>query len=201
MTGSSKDYRAGEKDKMENGKKYYEVQMVGWAGQGLVSAAKILAQASGIYDGKNVTQTESHGISQRGGMSEVEVIISDEAIDYPYVTEPDILLALTQNECITFLPNLKHDGILIVDSQKVTDVPAAKAEVYQLPLTQIAREVGTELATNMVSLAVISALSGAVSMKALERTVEEKMPPKMKDINLKALKAGWEAAQDIKGNK
>jgi 2-oxoglutarate ferredoxin oxidoreductase subunit gamma len=186
---------------MADGKSYYEVQMVGWGGQGLVSAAKILAQAAGIYDGKNVTQTESHGISQRGGLSEVEVIISDEAIDYPYVSHPDILLALTQKECVNFLPNLKDDGMLIADSLKVPDVPETKAKVFHLPLTQIAKDVGTELATNMVSLAVISALSGAVSMKALEQTVEEKMPAKMKSVNLQALKAGWEAAQTIKKDK
>jgi len=183
---------------MADGKDYYEVQMVGWAGQGIVSAARILAQAAGIYDGKNVTQTEIHGISQRGGLSEVEVIISDEEIDYPYVRHPDILLALTQKECMDYLPNLKDDGLLIVDSVKVTNVPETKASVYSLPLTQIARQAGAELATNMVALAVISALGGVVSYKALEQTIEERMPPRMKSVNLAALKAGWEAAEKIK---
>ena len=183
---------------MADGKGYYEVQMVGWGGQGLVSAARILAQAAGIYDGKNVTQTELHGISQRGGKSEVEVIISDEEIDYPFVRHPDILLALTQKECIDYLPNLKDDGFLIVDSVKVTDVPETKARVYSIPLTQIARESGAELATNMVALAVISALSGVVSFKALEQTIEERMPSRMKSVNLAALKAGWEAAEKVK---
>lgn len=183
---------------MADDKGYYEVQMVGLAGQGIVSAAKILAQAAGIYDGKSVTQTELHGISQRGGMSEAEVIISDEEIDYPYVRHPDILLALTQKECITYLPNLKDDGILIVDSAKVTNVPETKAKVYSIPLTQIAQQAGTELAANMVSLAVISALSGAVSFKALEQAVKEKMPPKLQSVNLAALKAGWEVAEKLK---
>ncbi len=185
-------------NKMADGKGYYEVQMVGWGGQGLVSAARILAQAAGIYDGKNVTQTELHGIGQRGGLSEVEVIISDEEIDYPYVSHPDILLALTQKECMDYLPNLKDDGLLIVDSVRVTNVPETKAKVYSIPLTQIAGEAGAELAANMVALAVISTLSGAVSFKALEQTIEERMPPKMKSINLLALKAGWEAALKIK---
>lgn len=183
---------------MADGKSYYEVQMVGWAGQGLVSAARTLAQAAGIYEGKNVTQTEIHGISQRGGLSEAEVIISDEEIDYPYVRHPDILLALTQKECMDYLPNLKDDGLLIVDSVKVTSVPEIKASVYSLPLTQIARQAGAELATNMVALAVISALSGVVSFKALEQTIEERMPPRMKSVNLTALKAGWEAVEKIK---
>ena len=184
--------------KMADGKSYYEVQMVGWGGQGLVSAARILAQAAGIYDGKNVTQTEIHGISQRGGLSEVEVIISDEEIDYPYVRHPDILLALTQKECVDYLPNLKDGGLLIVDSVKITNVPETKANVYSIPLTQIAREAGAELAANMVALAVISALSGVVSFKALEQTIEERMPPRMKSVNLSALKAGWEAAEKIR---
>ncbi len=183
---------------MADGKSYHEVQMVGWAGQGIVSAARTLAQAAGIYDGKNVTQTELHGISQRGGMSEAEVVISDEGIDYPYVSQPDVLLALTQKECKDYLPNLKDDGLLIVDSAKVTDVPQTKARVFSLPLTEIAREAGAELAANMVALAVISALSGAVSLEALEKTIEERMPPRMKSVNLLALKAGWEAAKKLK---
>jgi len=183
---------------MADRKSYYEVQMVGWGGQGLVSAARILAQAAGIYDDKNVTQTELHGISQRGGRSETEVIISDEEIDYPYVSHPDMLLALTQKECIDYLPGLKDDGILIADTLKVTDIPETKAKVYRLPLTQIAREAGAELAANMVALAVISSLSGAVSLQALERTVEERMPPRMKNVNLTALKVGWEAAEKAK---
>jgi 2-oxoglutarate ferredoxin oxidoreductase subunit gamma len=183
---------------MTDGKSYYEVQMVGWGGQGLVSAAKTLAQAAGIYDGKNVTQTESYGISQRGGRSETGVIIGAEEIDYPYVTHPDILLALTQKECLDSLPNLKDDGVLIVDSARVTDVPKIKAKVYSLPLTQIARQAGAEIATNMVAVAAIAALTGVVSYKALEKTIEEKMPPKMKSVNLAALKAGWEAAEKVK---
>ena len=183
---------------MADGKGYYEVQMVGWAGQGIVSAARIMAQAGGIYDGKNVTQTELHGIGQRGGLSEAEVIVSDEEIDYPYVHHPDILLALTQRECVSYLPNLKDDGFLIVDSAKVTNVPETKAKVYSLPLTQIAREAGSELAANIVALAVISALSGVISLEALKQTIEERMPPKMKSVNLLALKAGWEVAEKLK---
>lgn len=193
-----KKHKAGVINNMADGKSYYEVQMVGWAGQGLVSAARTLAQAAGIYDGKNVTQTEVHGISQRGGISEAEVIISDEEIDYPYVSHPDILLALTQKQCTDYLPNLKDDGLLIVDSVKVTDVPETGARVYSLPLTQIAKQAGAELAANMVALAVISALSGVVSYKALEQTIEERMPPKMKSVNILALKAGWEAAEKMK---
>ncbi|MDP2930949.1 MAG: 2-oxoacid:acceptor oxidoreductase family protein [Chloroflexota bacterium] len=185
---------------MTDKKGYYEVQMVGWGGQGLVSAAHMLAQAAGIYDSKHVTQTELHGISQRGGLSETEVIISNEEIDYPYISRPDVLLALTQKECKNFAPKLKDDGMLIIDSMKVTEVPPTKAKVYRLPLTQIAREAGSELATNMVSLAAICALSGAVSFEALQKTIEEHMPPKMRTVNIAALKAGWAAAEKLKSN-
>ena len=183
---------------MADGKSYFEVQMVGWGGQGLVSAARILAQAAGLYDGKNITQTESHGISQRGGMSETEVIISDDEIDYPYVSHPDVLLALTQKECIDYMGGVKDGGIIIADTLKVTDLPPTKARVYRLPLLEIAREAGAEIAANMVALAVISSLSGAVSFGALEKTIEEQMPERFKSVNAAALKAGWEAAEKAK---
>ena len=77
----------------------YEIRLSGSGGQGLVLAGIILAEAAGIYEGKNVVQTVSYGPAARGGTSRADVVISDEEIDYPKAMGLDILLAMNQMAC------------------------------------------------------------------------------------------------------
>ena len=72
-----------------------EIILSGSGGQGLILAGQILAEAV-IRDGKNAVQTQSYGPEARGGASKAEVIISNDDIDYPKVTKPDIVLAMSQ---------------------------------------------------------------------------------------------------------
>src|SRR5512139_2762594 len=94
----------------------YEIRLSGSGGQGLILAGVILAEAAGIHDGKYVCQTQSYGPEARGGASKAEVIISDEEIDYPKAMKPDLLLAMNQRSCDTYLFDLKPNGVLVVDS-------------------------------------------------------------------------------------
>src|SRR5512142_1072470 len=94
----------------------YEIRLSGTGGQGLIIAGIILAEAAGIYDGKYVCQTQSYGPEARGGASKAEVVISDEEIDYPMAIKPDVLLAMSQKACDSYLFDLKPGGTLIVDS-------------------------------------------------------------------------------------
>jgi len=110
----------------------YEIRLSGSGGQGLILMGIILAEAIGIYDGKYVAQTQSYGPEARGGSSKSEVIVSDEEIDYPKAMSVDLLLAMNQKSCDEFYPDLKPEGLLIVDSTFVTQVPTPKA--FQIPL-------------------------------------------------------------------
>src|SRR4030042_4909584 len=94
----------------------YEIRLGGSGGQGIILMGIILAEAIGIYEGKSVAQTQSYGPEARGGSSKSEVVISDEEIDYPKAMKPDLLLAMNQKSCDDFYPDLKPDGMLIVDS-------------------------------------------------------------------------------------
>src|SRR3990172_6632469 len=111
----------------ESSKGRHEVQLVGVGGQGLALAGMILAEAAGIYEGKNVAQTEVHGVNVRGGPSRSEIIISDDEIDFLGVNNPDILLAMTSKDCQRYAPNLKEGGVLVYDSTDDGEAPAVKA--------------------------------------------------------------------------
>ncbi len=175
----------------------YEIRLSGSGGQGLILMGIILAEAVGVYDGKYVAQTQSYGPEARGGSSKSEVIVSDVEIDYPKAMKLDLLLAMNQRSCDDFFSDLRPEGILIVDSTLVTQLPTSRA--YQVPFTRIARETfKREVVANIIALGALSQLSPIVSAKAVEAAVLARVPKGTEKLNRDALKAGIAAAKKAK---
>ena len=174
----------------------YEVRLSGSGGQGIIMAAIVLAEAAGVYDEKYVCQSQSYGPEARGGTSKAEVIISNQTIDYPKAIKPDLLLTMNQEACNTYFPDLKTEGLLVVDSTLVHQIPTNR--VAAIPFTQIARkEIGKEMVANMVALGAVGVLSQIISLKNLEQALMARVPKGTEEINRKALHAGIEAAKEI----
>jgi 2-oxoglutarate ferredoxin oxidoreductase subunit gamma len=175
----------------------YEIRLSGSGGQGLILMGIILAEAIGIYDGKYVAQTQSYGPEARGGSSKSEVIVSDEEIDYPKAIRLDLLLAMNQKSCDEFYPDLKPEGLLIVDSTFVTQIPTPKA--FQIPFTRLAREkFEREVVANIIALGALSQLTPIVSARATEAAVLARVPKGTEKLNRDALRAGMNAAKRAK---
>ncbi len=176
----------------------FEVRLSGEGGQGLVLAGKILAEAAAIYDNKNATQSQSYGPEARGGASRSEVIISDEEIDYPKAINIDLLLALTQESCNRYVKDLKHDGILLVDSDSVKECPQGEYKIYKVPIIETARsKVGRIVVANIVALGIIVELAKIVSIEAMEKAILSRVPKGTENINLQAFKVGIEIGKEI----
>jgi len=174
----------------------YEIRFSGSGGQGIITAAVVLADAVGTLDGKFVSQTQSYGPEARGGKSKAEVVISDEAIDYPKAMHIDLLLAMTQPACDAYFFDIKPDGLLIVDSSLVEQVPTSRA--VAIPFTRIAKkEIGRELVANMVALGAVGYLSGQVNLKNLQKTLLARVPKGTENMNKDALQAGIKEAKKI----
>jgi 2-oxoglutarate ferredoxin oxidoreductase subunit gamma len=177
----------------ENGDRY-EIRLSGSGGQGMVFAGTILAEAIGVEDGKSVCQTQSYGPEARGGASRSDLVVSSKEIYYPKPLKLDLLLALTQESCDTYFPALKEDGVLIVDSGLVTQLPNRR--VYGFPFTQIARdELGTPMVANIIALGAIASLAKIVSKQGLLEAVKKRAPKGTEDRNLKAVEIGFELAR------
>ncbi len=175
----------------------YEVRLSGSGGQGLLLAGIILAEAA-ITEGKNAVQTQSYGPEARGGASKSEVLISDEAIDFPKVRNCDILLALTQKAYEQYNEGLKEDGILIVDSSVAVDKNETH-KVYSAPITESAVvNLGKPMVTNIVALGTIIGITNMLTKEALEQAVLKRVPKGTEDLNRRALSLGYEMGENAK---
>jgi 2-oxoglutarate ferredoxin oxidoreductase subunit gamma len=175
----------------------YEIRLSGSGGQGLILMGIILAEAVGIYDGSYVAQTQSYGPEARGGSSKSEVIVSNEEIDYPKAMKLDLLLAMNQKSCDDFYQDLKPEGLLIVDSTFVSQIPTLKT--FQIPFTRIAREkFKRDVVANIIALGALTQLTPIVSTKAMESAVLARVPKGTEKLNRDALRAGIMAAKRAK---
>ncbi|MDR0497655.1 MAG: 2-oxoacid:acceptor oxidoreductase family protein [Treponema sp.] len=172
-----------------------EFRLSGSGGQGLLLAGIVLSEAA-ILEDKNVVQTQSYGPEARGGSSKAEVVISETDIDYPKATDPDYLLALTADAYKNY-GSLQGKGIIIVDSSIPLE-PLIKAKTITVPILETAKKIGKSIVTNIVALGVVGGLSGIVKPETLERAVLDRVPRGTEELNVAALKAGFELASKIK---
>ena len=178
-----------------------EIRFSGSGGQGVILIGIVLAEAAGIHEGKEVAQTQSYGGEVRGGAVMSDVVISEEGeeIEYPAVINADVLLAMSQEAAERYMGTVKKDGLVLLDSTYVLKEPSSTARIYNVPLTIIAEErVGTRLVANIVALGAIRELTGIVTREALEEALLERVPKGTGEINRKALRVGFEIAQELK---
>ncbi len=173
--------------------KVYQVRLSGFGGQGIILAGIILGEAISLYEDRYAIQSQSYGPEARGGASRAEVVISDEEIDLLEVTEPHLLLALSQQAYNKYSKNLHKDGIIIIDEDHV-DAGATEKSITALPISRIAREqAGNPIVTNMVALGVVAAITGIVGKDTLKKAVADRAPQGTEELNLRAVDLGYEA--------
>ena len=170
-----------------------EIMFAGTGGQGIILQGFILGSAATIYDRKESTFVPSYGAEARGGESRAQVIISEEAIDYPYVTEADIMVVMATHAYEKFGNLTKDNGILLYDQELVQfNEKQTNAQKSGIPATRIAEQLGNRVVANIVMLGFLVGATKVVSYEAMEKAVTDNVPKKFLDLNMKALRKGFE---------
>ena len=161
-----------------------EIRICGFGGQGIILAGVVLGEAA-TRAGHRAVQTQSYGPESRGGAARAEVVISSDPIDYPRVSRPDVVVALSQAGYDRFGHDVADDGIVLVDEALV------EAEgVTSVPFTTTAEEVGRKIVSNVVMVGYLGALIEVIPHDVLESTVLANIPAGTEDLNRKAVTAG-----------
>lgn len=178
---------------------HYEMRFGGTGGQGMMLMGDVFAQAAGIQESKEVVLLKSYGPEARGGACRSELITDTEAVNYPALTKPDFVLAMSQMACDSYTADMdQENGVLLVDSDLVTSVPNTIKHIYSIPLTKIAKEeTGRVITANVVALGAISVLSRGAGEEAVKAAVLNRFPEKLHAINVKAFEAGAAAARAL----
>ena len=176
-----------------------EVRIGGLGGQGVILCGMILGKAAAIYDGKHAALIQAFGPEARGSACSAQVTVADEAIGYPYVKHPDILVLMSQDAYTQFGPTLKPGGLLLYEDELVQldgSLPAG-ARTVGIPATRFAEELGRRLVLNIVMAGFLTGVTDLVSQDAIERAVKDSVPKGTEDLNLRALRKGLEYGREM----
>jgi 2-oxoglutarate ferredoxin oxidoreductase subunit gamma len=170
-----------------------ELRIAGFGGQGVILSAIILGKAASIHQGAYATMTQNFGPEARGGACSAQLLLSDHPILYPYVVQPDILVVMSQEAYIKFVPELKEGGTLIVEQDlvRVTDLPR-QTKVYSCPATRLAEELGKKMVLNSVMVGFFTAVTNLLDPAAVRKAVADSVPPSFRELNLKAFEKGYD---------
>lgn len=189
-----------------------DIILSGVGGQGILSIAAVIGEAA-LKEGLYMKQAEVHGMSQRGGDVQSNLRLSDKPISSDLIPKghADLIISLEPMESLRYLPWLKKDGWLVTNSQPFINIPnypdmeKVNAELGKLPrkvvldVESIAREAGSARAANIVMLGAATPFLG-IDYQKIEDGIRYIFGRKGEDIvnmNLKALKAGYDIAQNI----
>ena len=151
----------------------HEVVMAGFGGQGIMAIGKILAKA-GLKEKRNVSWFPSYGPEMRGGTASCSVVIADELVGSPVVTEATEAIVMNTPSYAKFEKKVMRDGKLFVNSSLVQEKSTRDdIKVYYVPANDIAKEIGNPKIANMVMLGAFLAATNATSDKTVINVVSE----------------------------
>ena len=178
----------------------YEIVIAGFGGQGVLSMGKTIAY-SGMMEDKEVSWMPSYGPEQRGGTSNVTVIVSDEKVSSPVLNSYDIAITLNQPSLDKFAPRVKKNGILIYEPNGIHTITDRKdINIYEVDATEIANAMGNDKLFNMIILGGLLKLVPFVKYESVITGLKKSLPErhhKLIPLNEEAIKHGMEAIKLI----
>ena len=174
-----------------------KIIVAGFGGQGVLSLGQFVAYAA-IADGKEVTWLPSYGPEMRGGTSNCSVVVSDQQVASPIISDPDCLIAMNKPSLYKFVDKVRPGGTVIVNRSLIPDhVERNDVDVIYIDAGALALEAGNAKTANIVVLGAYLAKSGIVSKELAAKVIEDKFArkPKVIPANLKALELGFAAVR------
>lgn len=170
-----------------------EMIIAGFGGQGVLSMGKILAY-SGIMQDQEVSWMPSYGPEMRGGTANVTVIVSDERISSPILTNFDSAIILNQQSMDKFEETVKPGGVLIYDPNGITKHPSrTDIKIFTVEGAKLASEMGNPKTFNMIVLGAFLKVKPIVKLENVIAGLKKSLPErhhKLIPLNQDAISMG-----------
>jgi len=180
-----------------------EIRWHGRAGQGVVTAGELLAEAA-MGEGKYFQTFPDYGPERMGAPIKSYTRISDETIEVHHqILYPDVIIVVNPNliGAVSLTEGLKEDGIAIINTP---DSPAEVRKKLGLKGGKVATLDATSIAMGTLKrdipstlmLGALSKVTGLVSLDSVVHTAKERLAEKLRadvvQANLTALKRAYE---------
>jgi len=175
-----------------------DIRFSGLGGQGIVRCGLITGKALSLFDNKHATMTQSFGPEARGSACSSQLVVSEDRVLYPYIVAPQILVSISQDAYDKYEPDLREDGILIIDKDLVKHKPPrGKMKMYAIPATRFAEELGNRIIANLVMLGFFTAVTKVVSPEAMKKALPGLVPGRFLELNIRAFDKGYNYGEEI----
>lgn len=192
-------------------KKTTNIAVVGVGGQGTLLASEVISRAA-MLAGYDVKKSEIHGMAQRGG-SVISQVRFGEKVYSPIIPQgdTDFILSFEKLESLRYADSISPDGVALINDQIITPVTVSSGQQPWIddmdkriekafpnrriiPALEIAERLGNVRTVNMVMTGVLSTLLD-IDYDVWKQATSELVPPRYKDLNMKALDVGRSEAQ------
>ena len=174
-----------------------QILIAGFGGQGILFAGKFLAY-KGLLEDLQVSWLPSYGPEMRGGTANCNVILSEEAVGSPIVTDPDVLIAMNLPSLEKYVDTVVPGGQIYVDSTLISKkVERSDVQVFYIPATKMANDAGVPTLANMVMMGCVLKNNPELTFDGTAETMQKLVPAKkanLVELNMKALEAGRDYA-------
>jgi len=168
-----------------------EIRLTGFGGQGIMLAGFIIGQAAAVHELKYATHIRDYGPEARGGSCRADVVISEKPVLYPYINAPSVLVAMSQAAYDKYRPSSRENSLIIIDEDLVQHREKRKDRLWTIPAQRMAEELGRANIANVIMLGFFTAVTGAVSIEAMRKSVLSSVPKSWEELNLTALEQGY----------
>lgn len=178
-----------------------EITISGVGGQGMILCGTMIAEAAAIHDHKRATLSSEYGVETRGTFAKSDVIVSNEEIYFPDVTEPDLIICLHQVAYERYSGKVDDRALIVYNSAEVTPNADRAAFERGVDITQMAKEIGHPAVANIITMGIIVGLLEVISIEGAEDAIRRffgKRGEKLVALNCKAFEAGYAVGKELR---
>jgi Pyruvate/2-oxoacid:ferredoxin oxidoreductase gamma subunit len=178
-----------------------EVLLTGIGGQGVQLAAQVLARAAAV-DGRQVMLFGLYSGMMRGGNSDSTLVVADGDIQAPpLISHASSAIVMHHKFWGPLVSKLRPGAVIVVNSSLFEGAVDRNAHrVFDVPVTDIASELGNSMAASMVMVGAYAAITGLVTLDAALEGMRDSIPPYRRqhvEGNERAIRTGWDSVERL----
>lgn len=180
--------------------KQIEITISGVGGQGMILCGTMIAEAAAVHDHKRATLSSEYGVETRGTFAKSDVIVSDEEIYFPDVTEPNLIICLAQVAYNRYSGKVDDSALIVYNADEVTPNSERAAFEKGVNITKLAKEIGNPAVANIITMGLIVGLLNVITVEGAKDSVRRffgKRGEKIVALNYHAFETGYTIGKEL----